>query len=542
MREKTKKISGGVKNYRFLLKTPLKNQWQKIGIKKRAGVVVPLFSIFSKNSLGVGEIPDLKLVIDWCQITDNSILQILPLNDSGFDFSPFNCQSSFALDPIYLSLIDLAGVKKKNPEKEFKELAKKFPCNTRHVNYRVKKEKLEKLWQIFSKEKKFPSAFQKFIKKQKFWLEDYSLFKVLKEINREKSWEEWPESFKKRDKKSLLKINKKYTQKIKFQKWLQWQLSEQLLSVRKYAEEKKIFLKGDLPFSVSRDSADVWSNPQYFKLNLASGAPPDQFSAKGQRWGYPVYDWDRILKDRFIYFSRKIKYFQNFYHLFRIDHWIGFFRIWAIPFEVPFKEKGRIGFLYPRDEKIWQQKGERVVGLIVKNTKMLPCAEDLGLLPSFSSDVLNNFGIPGTEVQRWTKNWQNLEFLAPREYRKASVATLSTHDLSFFPAWWQKEISVAEKKKFLKILSLKNQNNLVEENLKFINSTASIFVILSIFEWLFLDKKLKRDFYNTRINKPGTISKKNFSLRIPISLEELITNPINGKIREIIYRTGRGVR
>jgi len=539
MKEEIKEISGGAKNYRFLLKTPLKSRWQKIGIKKRAGVVVPLFSIFSKNSLGIGEIPDLKLVIDWCQITKNSILQVLPLNDSGFDFSPFNCQSSFALDPVYLSLRNLKGIKKENPEKELKALAKKFPCNTKYVNYWVKKEKLKKLWQIFSKEKNFSSSFRKFIKKEKFWLEDYALFKTLKEINKEKSWEEWPECFKRRNKRSLLELKKKYAQELKFQKWLQWQLFEQLIRIRNYAKKNEIFLKGDLPFSVSRDSADVWSNPQYFKLNLASGAPPDQFSPKGQRWGYPPYSWDRIFKDKFIYFGQKLKYFQNFYHLFRIDHWIGLFRIWAIPFEVPLKEKGRIGFFYPRDEKIWQPKGEKILKLIIKNIKALPCAEDLGLLPSFSSEVLGNFGIPGTDVQRWAKNWQNLGFLGAQEYRKASVATLSTHDLSFSPDWWEKEVKVAEKEKFLKLLSSGNEKNMTEENLKFINSTASIFVILPIFEWLFLDKTLKKKLSCLKINKPGTISKKNFSLRMPISLEKLMAGSINNKIKEIISQAGR---
>ena len=533
------KISNGARNYRFLLKTLLKNHWQNIGIKKRAGVVVPLFSVFSHKSLGIGEIPDLKLVVDWCQLTKNSILQVLPLNDSGFDFAPFNPQSSFALDPVYLSLKDLRVMKKYYLQKEFKNLAEKFPLNERYVNHQIKKEKLKKLWQIFSKETRFSLSFQRFIKKEEFWLEDYALFRVLKEINKEKPWEDWSGYFKGENKENISKIKKEYGHKIKFQKWLQWQLFGQLTELKKYAEKKKVFLKGDLPFSVSRDSADVWSNPQYFKLNLVSGAPPDQFSSKGQRWGYPLYDWGRILKDKFIYFGRKTKYLDNFYHLFRVDHWIGLFRIWAILFKTPLKEKGKMGFFYPSDEKAWQPRGEEVLKLIIKDTKVLPCAEDLGALPPFSTNVLENFGIPGTEVQRWAKNRENLDFLSPREYRKTAVATLSTHDLSFFPSWWKGEASAAEKKKLLKLLSLKDEKNLIEENLKFINSTASIFVILPIFEWLFLDKTLEKELSSARINKPGTISRRNFSLRMPISLEELIESPINKKIREIISRTGR---
>lgn len=525
--------------FKFLLKTPLKNHWKRIGIKKRAGISVPLFSIFSKKSLGIGEIPDLKLLIDWCQITKNSILHILPLNDTSFDFSPFNPQSSFALDPVYLSLRDLIGIKKENLEEDLKDLVKKFPLNTKYVNYRIKEEKLEKLRQIFKKRAEFPLKFQKFVKEQKFWLEDYALFKVLKEIQQKKSWENWPDIFKNRNKKSLLKINKKYNQEIKFQKWIQWQIFNQLKEIKGYAEKKKIFLKGDLPFSISRDSADVWANSQYFKLEFSTGAPPDFFSSKGQRWGYPPYDWERILKNKFIYFGKKIKYLENFYHLFRIDHWAGLFRVWVIPFEIPLEKKGKIGFFDPGDEEISKPRGKKIVKLIIKNTKMMPCAEDLGTLPSFSFKILKDFAIPGSEIQRWKKKWKKPEFLNPQEYRKISVATISNHDLSFFPAWWEKETSKKHKKKFSELFTSKKANKLIEENLKLINSSASIFVILPVFEWLFLDKNLKRKLLNSRINKPGKVSKRNFSLRLPVSLEELLNHPVNGKIKEIISESGR---
>lgn len=528
-----------MKNYYFLLKTPLKNHWRKVGIKKRAGVVFPLFSVFSKNSLGIGEIPDLKLAIDWCQKTGNTILQLLPLNDSGFDFSPFNPQSSFALDPVYLSLRDLKKIKKEKLEEELKDLTKKFPLKTKYVNYQIKKEKLKKLWQIFLKRARLPVRFQKFVKGQKFWLENYALFRVLKEVYREKSWEDWPKNFRVRNKKALLGIKTKYSQELKFQKWLQWQLFEQLKEVKIYAEQKKVFLKGDLPFSVSRDSADVWTSPQYFKLNLASGAPPDSFSAKGQRWGYPPYNWPKILKDNFVYFEEKIKYLENFYHLFRLDHLAGLFRIWAIPEETPLEKKGQIGFFDPPDKKLWLKRGKRILRLIIKNTQMLPCTEDLGTLPSFSFKVLEDFGLPGIEVQRWKKDWKTSEFLKPQEYRKISVAALSTHDLNFFPVWWQKELNKTQKKKFLKLLPLKNRKSLIKENLKLINSASSIFVVLLIFEWLFLNNNLKRKLSRVRINKPGTISKRNFSLRLPIYLEELLDHPTNNQIKKIISQSGR---
>jgi len=170
---------------------------------------------------------------------------------------------------------------------------------------------------------------------------------------------------------------------------------------------------------------------------------------------------------------------------------------------------------------------------------MLPCAEDLGTVPFFSFKVLEDFGIPGLELQRWKKNWKNFEFLDPGKYRKISVASLSTHDLNFFPVWWKKELDNIQKEKFLKLFSSKNDKDLIGENLKLINSSSSIFVILLIFEWLFLDKNLKRKISCSRINKPGTISKRNFSLRLPISLEDLINHPLNNQIKRIISRAGR---
>ena len=531
--------------YKFLLKTPLKKIWKIIGLKKRAGVIFPLFSVFSRESLGIGEIPDLKLAIDWCQKVGMTILQILPLNDTGFDFSPFNPQSSFALDPVYLSLKSLVAIKKENLSEEINDLIKKFLLKTKLVNWQIKRKKLNKLWQIFLKRARFPLRFQKFNKKQKFWLEDYALFRVLKENYQEKPWERWSSSLKNRDKKVLLKFKEKYRQKIKFQKWLQWQLFEQLKEIKNYARKRKIFLKGDLPFSLSRDSADVWQNKKYFKLDFAAGAPPDKFSAKGQRWGYSPYNWEKILKDNFIYFRQKLKYFQNFYDLFRLDHLVGFFRIWVIPAKIPFAKQGRIGFFDPKDKKIWEEKGRRILKLIIKSTKMLPCAEDLGTVPSFCFKIMEELGIPGLDVQRWKRNWRNLEYLKPDEYRPLAIATLSTHDLNYFPAWWEEEVSKEDSKKFWKMISLKGkipkkaEKRLIKRNLELIHSAASIFCILSIFEWLFLTNLLKEKTSQYRINIPGKILKRNFSRRLPISLEELLNLAINKEIRKILVKTER---
>jgi len=529
--------------YNFLLKTPLKNQWQKIGLKKRAGVIFPLFSIFSKKSLGIGEIPDLKLAIDWYQKTGNSILQILPINDTGFNFSPYGPQSTFALDPVYLSLRDLIEIEKENLENELKMLSKKFPTNKLRVDWKIKGEKLKILWKIFLERANLKSKeFENFIEENDYWLSDYCLYRILKENFKERSWGNWPEVFKNRNKKALQKFGKSHQRKIKFQKWLQWQLFKQLKKVKIYANEKGIFLKGDLPWLISRDSSDCWTKREYFDLNFSAGAPPDAFSKKGQRWGMPLLNWEKIFEDKFAYFKKKLKYAQNFYHLFRIDHVVGIFRIWKIPISEPLKNKGKNGFFDPEDENLWERKGEKILLEIIKSSKMLPCAEDLGTIPKCCPKVLRKLGIPGVSVQRWTKNWETGEFKKPKDYNLLSVATLSTHDTSNWLNWWENEAKKEEKENLLKIIFEGNKikkEKLIFKNLEIINRSSSIFCVLLIFEWLFLGNFLKGKPSSWRINLPGKILKRNFSLRLPISLEELLNLPINKEIRKILEKTGR---
>jgi len=524
--------------YEFLLTTPLNKQWRRIGLKRRAGIIVPLFFIYSKNSLGIGEIPDLKLAIDWCQKTGNSILELLPLNDSGFNFSPYSCQSSFALDPLYLSLRELVNVEKENLEKELKILTKKFPTKTERVNYEIKGAKLEKLWQIFLKRAKLSSKkFKKFLRENQYWLEDYCLFRILKEEHQEKKWQSWEEPFRTAQKKALQEFKRAHQKELEFQKWLQWQLFEQLRKVHQYAQSRGVLLKGDLPWLVAEDSADVWAQPGYFELAFSAGAPPDAFSKKGQRWGLPPLNWEKVFAENFvypvrkvrfsngveppgfsngIYFKEKLKYAENFYDLFRIDHVIGIFRIWKIAKESPKSLKGLPGFFAPTDENLWEEQGRRILLKIIQSTEMLACAEDLGTVPFCCPKVLRELGIPGIKVQRWAENYPAL-----------SIATLSTHDTSNWPTY------------FKDLNSKLPSKEIIRENLEKINNTDSIFCVLLLLEWLFLADILKGNPQKYRFNIPGLISKKNWSIRMPISLEELLNLPINKEIRKILEKTGR---
>lgn len=521
-----------MKDYKFLLDTPTSEKWKRIGIKRRAGIITPLFFIFSRRSIGIGEIPDLKILIGWCQKTGNSILQLLPLNDTGFNFSPYSPESSFALDPVYLSLRDLIGFRKETLENELEILSKKFPANKPRVDWRIKGEKLKILWKTFLKRANLEmKEFKNFIKENNYWLGDYCLYRLLKENFKEKSWEDWPEIFKNRNKNTLEKFGKDEQKEIKFQQWLQWQLFEQLREVKNYAKEKGVLLKGDLPWLISRDSADVWARREYFDLNFSAGAPPDAFSKKGQRWGMPPLNWEKIFDAHFTYFKEKLKYAENFYELFRIDHVAGIFRIWKISISEPLKNKGGKGFFDPKEESLWEENGKKILLKIIKSTKMLACAENLGTVPDCCPKVLKELGILGISVQRWTKN-----------YNPLSVATLSTHDTSNFLDWWENEAEKREKENLLKInfgREKKEKRKLILKNLEVINSSDSIFCLLLLLEWLFLTALLKKNPSYYRFNFPGKTSRKNWSLRMPISLEDLLKNPVNKIIRKILQKTGR---
>ena len=606
--------------YEKFLSAITKKQWERIGLKRRAGVAVPLFSLYSLSSIGVGELRDLKLLVDWCKLTGMSIIQLLPLNDVGFNFRPYDAQSTFALEPMYLAVEALRAVSLKSLGSfgdELRQLRKSFPLGGRRkrVNYKIKQAKLELLWKIFKDNQEFPRDFQAYVQENSFWLEDYAIFKVIKEKNEEKGWEFWGSRLRQRDARAIKSFEKENLERLKFHRWLQWQLFEQFKMVKEYAKSKDVLLMGDLPFLVSRDSADVWAHQDYFKLDLVSGAPPDMYFANGQRWGMPVYNWENIARNDYDYIKEKLKYAENFYDLFRIDHAVGMFRVWTIPIDEPLENGGLYGTFEPKDESVWEAQGRRLLSLMATSTKMLPCAEDLGVVPACSNKVLEEFGIPGTEVQRWTRDWgRTYDFKLPEDYRKNSLATVSTHDSSTLCAWWEYEAGTVDEKLFkrkcqeaginpeavknelfdlensfhgrlrwkaqinsvdilLKVLE-RNENqagaliNLYREScdegkkfcgylgisnepedkcshelirmaLEKINGSASIFSVHLFQDWISIDCLCEGDVWEQRINFPGTLSNKNWSLVTDLSLEEILTLPFNNVIRNMNSRAER---
>jgi len=599
-----------------LLNSICKDKWKHIGVNKRAGVVVPLFSVYSQKSIGIGDLDDLKLLIDWADLTGNSIIQLLPLNEVGYNFCPYDSISSFALEPVYISLEKIPKKHKSTFEAKIENLRKEFLRGKTYVDYRIKKAKLQLLRDMFIAEGRDVSdELRKFIEDNIYWLQDFILFKVIKEYQSGKAWYEWEDKYKYRDPAVLENFKKKHEREITFQIWVQWQLYRQFKEVRIYAKKKKVLIKGDLPILVSRDSADVWAHPEFFKLEFAAGAPPDMYVALGQRWGMPTYNWEKISADGYRYLKEKLKYAQNFYDILRIDHVVGLFRIWSISYNEPLENKGLNGFFDPKDESKWGEHGRKILTVTLENTDMLLCAEDLGVIPKVCTDTLKELGIPGNDVQRWVKDWKvKHDFLEPQDYRMLSVAMLSTHDTTNWPAWWEYEAgtvdealfirkcadrkidfdsvknrlfdlnlsrhgrlrwldnvtsvdtlvnilgkkkeelkdfidiyenSYQEKEKLWKYLNLKgsmrekSDSEIVRQVLKISLESSAIFCINTLIDYLYLTNLFKGDPYQYRINTPGTISGKNWSLTIPISLEELLKHKVTKEIRKLIAKSGR---
>jgi len=434
-----------------MLKETSKDRRHNILLQKRAGLLVPLFCVYSKKSAGIGDFEDLKLLIDFICASGNSILQLLPMNETGSTFCPYDSISSFALEPMYICLSELCAEKPALSSK-LNRIRKDFPAGRKHLDYSLKEAKLNFLKEIFSGSALDKNrSFHEFRRQNKYWIEDFALFKVLKQNFGNKPWYEWPDQYRLRAQKALSAFKDKNRRELDFQVWMQWLAYRQFKAAKEYALKKNVFLNGDMPILVSRDSADVWQFPQFFKMEFAAGAPPDMYCAKGQRWGMPTYNWQAIEDDGFTYLKRKLSFTENLFDIIRVDHIVGLFRIWSIPYNDSPENQGLNGKFDPRDENLWPAHGRRILSEMLSSTKMLVCGEDLGMIPPACPQAMQEFGIPGNDVQRWVKDWQvKHDFLKPEEYRRLSVATLSTHDTTNWPAWWENEAGTIDEALFVR--------------------------------------------------------------------------------------------
>jgi 4-alpha-glucanotransferase len=488
--------------------SPAKTSWEKIGLEKRHGINTPLFSLKTEKSSGIGEFLDLTLLIDWCAEIGFSIIQLLPLNDTGLDPSPYNALSAFALNPIYISLHALPFVKTTDlaPFQKINSL----PELNYHEVLTMKMTFLKKYFQEHYHAIEDDLSYKAFVQTTE-WLKPYAQFKALKERYENKSWQEWPSDYEPPSEESL-----------HFYFFLQYFACKQLKWIKSYANQKGIFLKGDIPILISPDSVDVWLNKEDFDLDNTAGAPPDMFTPEGQSWGFPTYRWNN-----FHFWKARLNVASDFYDIFRLDHIIGFYRIWRIKKG----ETAKQGSFYPPDEETALKQGEFILKNLLSFTSMFPMGEDLGLFIDYIKASLNSLAIPGTKIIRWERHYESdNSFIAYKDYPPFSLTTVSTHDTETLSEWWTDFPDDA--KQLCKENHLDYKKNLSPElRLQILHGahhSASIFHINLLGEYLELIPSYSSK--KMRINTPGKALKSNWSLRYVPTLEAMITNPILRKM------------
>lgn len=494
--------------------------WKNIGFYPHHGINVPLFSLRSRNSCGVGEILDLIPLIDFCVEIHFDIIQLLPLHDTGLDPSPYNALSSIALHPIYVSLKSLPFLDEYD---ELKEDLKRFDRlnQLERVDYlhvlSSKMTFLKRYHELCFKKVTEDKNYQNFIRNEP-WIKEYALFKALKNKHANETWEHWMEN------KTIDQLYEREKEHMHFYMHVQFLLFQQLKRVKEYADEKKVFLKGDIPILISPDSHDVWAHQEYFHLDFSAGAPPDMFCPEGQNWGFPLYNWKVMEENDFDFWKRRLQYASHFYHLYRIDHIIGLYRIWGIPKGKEAKE----GFYIPGQIKDAIEQGEKILKKLISFTDMLPIGEDLGSNIDEIKNSLAKLGVPGTKVPRWERYYATTGAYIPyNKYHPLSLTTISTHDSQTLLEWWMEFPEDAKKlvESHNHHYDLRLSKAIRLALLKDSHKSASLFHINLLNEYLALEEDLV--FSNPkeeRINIPGTRNPSNWTYRFRNTIEDLLEN------------------
>lgn len=502
-----------------------RNAWKKIGVYPRHGINISLAALHSHNSCGIGEFFDLIPLIDWCSSVGFHVIQMLPLNDSASDPSPYNAISSCALNPIYISLHKL-------PKAQLPKMTTHHsPCFMYKDIQSFKFNFLRNYCEAFLEELINKKDFKNFIKNNS-WVKYYSLFKVLKDRLGQNSWMSWPQELKTPDYELLFE---KHAPEMLIYMLIQYLASHQLMEVKSYASSKNILLKGDIPILISPDSSDTWMKPELFDFSLAAGAPPDKYNPEGQYWGFPIFNWDIIKKEDFNWWKTRLEVASHYYDLYRIDHVVGFFRIWAIEKNCPATQ----GKFLPINPALWVPQGQEILTMMIHASSMLPLAEDLGTVSASMRTCLLKLGICGTKVMRWERKYDHDESFIPLDnYPLLSMTTVSTHDSETLQQWWQnptegaRELADSKGWVYSSDLSFDQRLDILRDS----HHTTSLFHINLLQEYLALFPELVWDNpSDERINTPGTVSSANWTYRFRPSIEEITAHePLKQAIKQII--------
>ena len=657
--------------------------------RKFAGTLVPVFSLRSKKSAGIGDFGDLKSMIDLVAKTGQKVLQLLPINDTTIthtwtDSYPYSCISVFAIHPQYADLQALPELEDAKARAEAEKTRAELNALPQIDYEKVNDFKITYLHQIFNQEgeKMMKSAeYQAFFQETEQWLVPYAQYSCLRDKYGTADFSKWPDhnAWDEKDRKALSNPRTKAYKEVEFFYFVQYVLNTQMKAAHEHAMAKGVILKGDIPIGVNRFGCDVWTEPKYFNLDGQAGAPPDDFSVNGQNWGFPTYNWFEMLKDDCQWWTRRFQNMSKFFDAYRIDHVLGFFRIWEIPvdsvhgllgqfapalgmtadeirsyglnfqqdrFTRPFitdwvldrvfheradevKQKyldrldderyqlkaevdtqikvealfegvtdekeiwlrdglyalisdvlfvrdhrnpglyhPRISaqfdfifeslydndkaafnrlyndYFYRRNNQFWYEEAMKKLPKLVQATRMLVCAEDLGMVPDCVPWVMNELKILSLELQSMPKD-PSVKFghLSRNPYR--SVCTISSHDMPTLRQWWDEDIQRTQE--YYNTMLYRQgpaphplpgwlAQDIISRHL----TSPSMLCILSIQDWLAINEHLRLPDANAeRINIPAN-PKHYWRYRMHLSIEDLAANKeFMDSVTELVAQSGR---
>ena len=573
---------------------------------KGAGTVIPIFSLRSEGSFGVGDFGDLKKMIEWADKTHQRVIQVLPINDTNIthtwqDSYPYNSISIYALHPQYTDLRQLPEIKNEERKTHFEQLRQELNALPQIDYERVNNAKMEYLRELFAQEWatiKKRASYKDFFEQNKEWLVPYAAFCYYRDQYGTADFSQWP-------KEATVAAIKATNKEVQFWYFVQYNLDQQMHAAHDFARDHHVILKGDIPIGISRDGVEAWVEPKYFNLNGQAGAPPDPFSADGQNWGFPTYNWDEMLKDGCSWWVRRFRKMAQYFDAYRIDHVLGFFRIWEIP--VPEKSglKGQFApalglsreeiegygiynhmelflvdhkradrwhpriavqfnedyeklnddekynfnrlyndYFYRRNNQFWYQEAMKKLPRLTQATRMLCCAEDLGMVPDCVPWVMNELRILSLEIQSMPKD-DKVRFGHLSQYPYRSVCTISTHDMPTLRQWWDEDWDRTQDY-YNSMLHRGGgaphplpgwlAKDIVSRHL----TSPSMLCLLSLQDWLSIDEKLRLPDANAeRINIPAN-PRHYWRYRMHLTIEQLMqSDEFNETIKTLIIQSGR---
>jgi 4-alpha-glucanotransferase len=562
-----------------------------------AGILAPLFALRSAHDLGVGDVGCLRELVDWAAETGFRMVQLLPINETGADHSPYMAVSSAAIEPSTLEMTP-----ERVPGLTQEALAEVVgtvnigQLRKGSVAYSVVKalkwQLLERAFDNFaqteiSRNTRRARAFRVWVAEQAEWIEGYGLFRVLMDENGvNERWDLWP-----KEQQTLAGARewlearrggerKRLARRVRFFQWVQWVAFAQWEEAKVYAEERGVALMGDVPFGVSYYSSDVFSDPELFDLTWSGGAPPepafvdDPFVAKwGQNWGVPLYQWDRHRETGFRWWRQRVHLTREIFHLFRIDHVLGFYRIFGFPWrpqqnadflplthaEARERTGGRLPRFFAHDDSNEQNRalnrrdGEEYLRALLEETgRFRLIGEDLGTVPPYVRPSLTSMEIAGFKIPIWEPKWDGW-LVDGADYQRLSVATYATHDHEPLRGWWDRRYAATRKEgparaaawdQMVKITAFAHLYMKEPEPWSETLHRALLLALFRSNSWIAVC--MITDFFGSdqRFNVPGAVAESNWSERLPYEVEKWREMPevraMAEAVKGMLKETGRG--